>query len=440
MRTPSFPWIKALYLRLTAVLSRLARLVRLQNASLFLGLAALFVVGAVVSPEFFTLDNQRDVLWQVSSIGIIAIGMTLVILTAGIDLSVGSLLSICSVICAMLLMERGWTRASRLAVPAFALVCGGITVGIVGYLVRPRPRSRGRGGASVPWWRRLLRVIPWVLGVVEFVRAFSWASGQLPHGFGVIGVLLLVPPVGLLLGSLSGVIIAKGRLQPFIVTLAMMVSAVGLAKYIAGQGGAVHPIYTGDPTAEAVAPESFELLGSNIPVLGKDLIPVPGIFFAVIALAAWVLLRKMSIGRYIYGVGGNEEATRYSGINTDRVKILVYGLSGMLSAVAAVLYCAQYTQGKADAGFTRELDAIAAVVIGGTSLMGGRGGIGGTVVGVFIFGYLSNILNLAGVSSEFQDMLKGIIIVLAVLLQEGILVRWLRDGYRRVMAIAGSTQ
>ncbi len=398
----------------------------LRSASLYLGLLGLFVVGSVLSGEFLTIDNQRDVLWQVSGIGIIAVGMTLVILTAGIDLSVGSLLSLCSVVCAMLLMERDWTHASRLAVPCFAVLCGGLSAWLAWRFLARRPLV---GGGAVN------RIVPVLAGVAVFVAAMVWGASRVPHGFGVIGVLLLVPPVGLLLGAISGTIIAKGNLQPFIVTLAMMVSAVGLAKYIAGHGGAVHPIYVGDAINEPVAPPSFEMLAANIPLFGKKLIPVPGIFFAASALLAWVLLNHLNIGRYIYAVGGNEEATRYSGINTDRVKTLVYALSGMLSAVAAILYCAQFTQGKADAGFTRELDAIAAVVIGGTSLMGGRGGVGGTVVGVFIFGYLSNILNLRGVSSEFQAILKGLIIVVAVLLQEGILAQWIADGYRRTKGL-----
>jgi simple sugar transport system permease protein len=237
----------------------------------------------------------------------------------------------------------------------------------------------------------------------------------------------------MLLGAINGTLIAKGRLQPFIVTLAMMVSAVGLAKYIAGSGGRIHPIYfAGSGAKTAVAPHSFELLASNIPVMGKDLIPVPGIFFAAITVLAWLLLGRLRVGRHIYAVGGNEETARLSGINTDRVRTLVYAISGLLCAIAAVLYCAQYQQGKADAGLTRELDAIAAVVIGGTSLMGGRGGIGGTVVGVFIFGYLSNILNLASVPTEFQAILKGVIILFAVLLQEGILARWIGDAFRAI--------
>ncbi|MBN1489401.1 MAG: ABC transporter permease [Phycisphaerae bacterium] len=392
----------------------------LRSATLYLGLLALFVAGAALSPQFLTMDNQRDVLWQVSGNGILAIGMTLVILTAGIDLSVGSLLSLCSVVCAMLLMQRKWTHATMVAVPAFAAGCGALAAWLTWRL------WPGQGG------RIVRRAGITGIGLAAIALAAMWAASRVPHGFGVIGVLLLVPPVGLLLGLISGAIIAKGKLQPFIVTLAMMVSAVGLAKYIAGQGGRVHPIYTGDITTEAVAPESFKLLASNITVFGKDLIPVPGLFFAGSALLAALLLSQLRIGRYIYAVGGNEETARLSGINTDRIKMLVYSISGVLCAVAAVLYCAQYEQGKADAGFTRELDAIAAVVIGGTSLMGGRGGVGGTIVGVFIFGYLGNILNLRGVSTEFQSILKGFIIVLAVLLQEGILARWIGDTVRRL--------
>ncbi len=396
-----------------------------RSLSLYVGLLTLFAAGTFLSPQFLTIENQRDVLWQVSSIGIIAIGMTLVILTAGIDLSVGSLLSVCSVICAMLLMERRWTPASALAVPSFAVVAAGLAGWLTHRALAGKP---GDDGGAVH------RLIPPAVAAIVFAAAGTWAALRVSYGFGVVGVLLLVPPVGFVLGSVSGTVIAKGNLQPFIVTLAMMISAVGLAKHVAGQGGAVHPIYYG-PDA---APPAFETLASNIPVLGRELIPVPGIFFAACAVLAWLLLNKLRVGRVIFAIGGNEQAACYSGIPTDRAKILVYALAGMLSALAAVLYCAQFTQGKADAGFTRELDAIAAVVIGGTSLMGGRGSIGGTVVGVFIFGYLRNILNLRGVPSEFQDILKGLIIIVAVLLQEGILLKWIGGGYRRFADILGT--
>ncbi len=409
--------------------TRLRRFIR--SASLYLGLAALFIVGTLTSPQFLTIDNQRDVFWQVSSNGILAVGMTLVILTAGIDLSVGSLLSICTVVSAMLLMERTWTDATSLAIPSTAMVAGMLSVMLAGRLIRGKTRP-GQVSAGKRW-------APWLVGIAVAGAVWWVASARVGAGFGTLGVLLLVPPIGIVLGMVNGMLISKGKLQPFIVTLAMMVSAVGLAKYIAGSGGRIHPIYFADPAAKVVgAPQAFELLASNLPVAGKDLIPVPGIFFAAVAVLAWFVLGKLQVGRHIYAVGGNEDTARLSGINTDRVKTFVYAISGFLCAIAAVLYCAQYQQGKADAGFTRELDAIAAVVIGGTSLMGGRGGIGGTVVGVFIFGYLGNILNLKEVGSEFQAILKGVIIIVAVLLQEGILARWIGDTFRW-MKSAGTT-
>ncbi len=400
----------------------------LRSASLYLGLVALFLYGTFANEQFLTIDNQRDVLWQVSNNGIIAVGMTLVILTGGIDLSVGSLLSVGSVVCAMLLMERGWNAAAVAAVPAAALMAG-VVVGMLAQTLR-----HSQSGNPASHWKSTI----WAraVGLIVAILALLVASRQLPSGFGVLGVLLLVPAFGLLLGTVNGVIIAKGNLQPFIVTLAMMVSAVGLARFIAGGGGRIHAIYVDPASPQTTATPVFFNLASNLTILGREIIPVPGLFFAATALLAWILLTSTRVGRYIYAVGGNEEAGRYSGLNTDRVKILVYGLSGLVSALAAVLYCAQYQQGKADAGLTRELDAIAAVVIGGTSLMGGRGGIGGTIVGVFIFGYLKNILNLKGVPTEFQQILQGIIIILAVLLQEGVFVRWLRRAYRTVRAPA----
>lgn len=391
----------------------------LRSASLYLGLLALFAVSSALNDTFLTWKNQSNVLWQVSNNGIIAIGMTLVILTGGIDLSVGSLLSVGSVVCAMLLMQRSWTDAAVFAVPAFAITC-----------------AAAAGLLAAKYTRRLMGKLAGLAGfavaVLAFALAYLWAASQVPHGFGVVSVFFLVLPVCLLLGTINGVIIAKGNLQPFIVTLAMMVSAIGLARYIAGAGGRIHAIYFGDAGDLPTAPASFARLAENIPIFGNDLIPIPGLFFVATALAAWLLLNKTRLGRYVYAVGGNEDAARYSGLQTDRIKIFVYAASGLLCGLAAVLYCAAYQQGKADAGSGRELDAIAAVVIGGTSLMGGRGTIGGTVVGVLIFGYLNNILNLQGVATEFQAILKGVIIVLAVLLQEGILARWVSDGYRRI--------
>lgn len=155
------------------------------------------------------------------------------------------------------------------------------------------------------------------------------------------------------------------------------------------------------------------------------LIPVPGLIFAGIILLFWVILKYTKFGRYIYAIGGNEEAARLAGVPVWRVKISVYAISGYLAALAGILYVAQYRQGKPDAGMGLELDAIAAVVIGGTSLMGGRGSMIGTLVGVLIFGFLSNILQLNNIDSNTQLVLKGIIIIVAVLLQERRSSGWL---------------
>ncbi len=396
----------------------------LRYATLLGGLAALFVVGTLAHPQFLTIDNQRDVLGQVSINGILAVGMTLVILSGGIDLSVSSLLSLCSVVCAMLLMERG-EGGGR----AVGMVWGAI--GVFGLLaswaVYRRLRAQGKrtwGGVG-----RLLGIGATAL-LMDVVGCA--ARGGLPTW----GVLLVVPVVGGALGLVNGTLVARTRLQPFIVTLAMMVSAVGLAKYIAGNGGQIHAIYRGD-AEQAGAPASFEQLGATILTVGQEtrrsgkgrvlkLVPVPGLF----RLGAWLwaafVLHKLALGRYVFAVGGNEEASRLAGVPVAGVKTFVYTVSGVLAGLAAVLYCAQYTQGKADAGQGKELDAIAAVVIGGTSLMGGRGSILGTLVGVMIFGYLTNILQLKAVSSEIQDILKGVIIVGAALAQSGDLVGLLK--------------
>ena len=225
----------------------------------------------------------------------------------------------------------------------------------------------------------------------------------------MIGVLLVTPCVGLMVGAINGIVIVGGRLQPFIVTLAMMVTALGVARLTAGQNNAVLPVYTG---SNAVA--EFDMLRSLV----FGVIPVPGLFFLAAVLIYGAVLRFTTFGRYVYAIGGNEEAARLSGIDVARTKIAIYAFSGMLAGVAAVLFVAQYRQGKPDAGSGLELDAIAAVVIGGTSLMGGRGRMAGTLVGVLIFGLLSNLLQLHNINSNLQLVLKGLIIVGAVLIQE----------------------
>ncbi len=364
----------------------------------FLALALLVVAGALLSPRdrdggnvFLSLGNQADVLRQVSSNGILAVGMTLVVLTGGIDLAVGTTMALGSTVTARLLMERGNTSASfAAAIALFVWIQLLATI----LLKRLLPRSR-------PY-------VPIALVTVASILVLN----PLLHGeAGLPLILLSVPALGALCGFASGALVARGGLQPFIATLAMMITVLGAGRLLAGTDQMVHPIYFGP----GQAPEAFGLLRERV----FDLVPVPGlVFLAVVALAA-LLLNRTTLGRHILAVGGNEEAARLSGVPVVRTKLFVYSVSGLLAGLTGVLYAAQYTQGKPDAGTGWELDAIAAVVIGGTSLRGGVGSIGGTLIGVLLFGYLANILQLQNVDSSRQLVVKGLLIVGAVLLQEG---------------------
>jgi simple sugar transport system permease protein len=391
----------------------------LLKTKLFWGLAVLYGAGIVLSPVnrkgvniFLEPGNQADVLRQVSNNGIIAVGMTLVILTGGIDLSVGSMMALGCMLCAMLLTLTGWTAASVTSIPILAIVA----VFLCSYLV-PLVATNLRRGTAKPveqagWSTRLSGLI---LGVAVAALLVWWTTGQLQTKFGVLGVLVTVPAVGLAIGGLTGLIISKGRLQPFIVTLAMMVAILGVARLLGGETAAVYPVYTGSN-----ATEQFDILRALV----LQVIPVPGIFFLVVVLTFGFILRYTAFGRYIYAIGGNEQAARLAGIRVDQIKTAVYAIAGMLASSAGVLYTAQYRQGKPDAGTGAELDAIAAVVIGGTNLMGGKGSMTGTFVGVLIFGFLTNILLLKNINSNIQFVLKGAIILAAVLLQEGQIGLW----------------
>jgi simple sugar transport system permease protein len=384
------------------------------QTKLFWGLAVLYLVGIVSSPInhkgvniFLGPGNQSDVLRQVSNNGIIAVGMTLVILTGGIDLSVGSMMALGSVVCAMLLTQQGWTNASFLAIPVLAMV----SFFLCAYLVPLIAANASRGSAKPV--ERASAPVRWfgiVLGTILAILAVWWTVSQLGTKFGVLGVLVAVPAVGLAFGAFNGLLITKGKMQPFIVTLAMMVAILGIARLLGGSNMAVHPVYTGTN-----ATEDFDVLRALL----FQVIPVPGIFFLIAVLVFGFVLKVSTFGRYIYAIGGNEQAARLAGIHVDQLKIAVYAISGMLACTAGVLYTAQYRQGKPDAGAGAELDAIAAVVIGGTNLMGGRGSMIGTLVGVLIFGFLGNILQLRNIDSNTQLVLKGGIILAAVLLQEG---------------------
>ena len=299
----------------------------IENKSL---VALLVLIGVVsfLSPNFFTADNLLNILRQTSVNAIMAVGMTLVILTAGIDLSVGSVLALCGALAAtMVAME-------------------------------------------LPIWL----VVPLTLGA------------------------------GALLGGVSGLIIAKGKVQAFIATLVTMTALRGVTMvYTEGR-----PISTGFSDGA----DHFAWLGTGY-LFG---LPVPIWLMAIVFLLAWYLLNHTRLGRYIYALGGNESATRLSGINVAWVKLAVYGLCGMLSALAGLIVTSRLSSAQPTAGMGYELDAIAAVVLGGTSLMGGKGRIMGTLIGALIIGFLNNALNLLDVSSYYQMIAKASVILLAVMI------------------------
>ena len=399
------------------------------RTKLYWGLALICVIGALLSPHtssganiFLSYQNLTDVLRQVSITGLVATGMTIVILLGGIDLSVGSVMGCSSVICAMLLTTPGWTPAAIMGVPA-ATISIALGVGLLARFVfhglergRDVEAGRRREIALGPW--RGLR-IPALLGLAAGIAVAAYAGSQVPTKFGVLAVLLVTPCFALALGAINGALIVKGNLQPFIATLAMMVSALGIGRLTGGQDFAVIPVYTGTNATEA-----FEALRSMV----WGLLPMPSLFFLVAIIFFGAVLRFTTYGRYVYAIGGNVEAAKLSGVKVKQVQFAAYVISGMLAGLAGVLFVAQYRQGKPDAGSGLELDAIAAVVIGGTSLMGGRGGLAGTFVGVLIFGLLSDILQLQNINSNVQLLMKGLIIVGTVLVQEQnlgqLLTRW----------------
>jgi len=292
----------------------------------FLGLFLIITIITILNPDFLSVNNLLNVLRQVSINAIIAFGMTFVILTGGIDLSVGSILAL----------------------------TGAVTAGMM-------------AGGTDP-----------VLAML----------------FGLI--------LGALLGAVNGVLIAKGNVAPFIATLATMTIYRGLTL-----------VYTeGRPISGLGDSLSFQLLGKGY-FFG---IPIPVVTMLISFGILYFILKKTTFGRRVYAVGGNEEASKLSGIKTGRIKIYVYALTGFLSALAALILTSRLNSAQPTAGQMFELDAIAAVVLGGTSLTGGRGWIVGTLIGALIIGVLNNGLNLIGVSSFFQQVVKGLVILFAVLI------------------------
>jgi len=276
----------------------------------------------LTTDTFLSVANLTNVARQVSINGILAVGVTFVLLTAGVDLSLGSVVALSGVACA-----------------TFA-----------------HP-----GDHSV--------IVPIAVGLLT----------------------------GAACGLVNGVLVTRGGVAPFIVTLGMMTVARGLALIVSG----------GRPVANM----SNELTALAGDFLG---IPIPVLCFAGVALAAWFFLRNFRLGRHIYAVGGNEHAARAAGVPVQRVKLFAYGLCGLLTGLAGVVLAARITTGQPNAGQAYELDAIAAVVIGGTSLAGGVGTITGTLLGVLLIGVINNGLDLLGVSSYYQAVIKGVIIVGAV--------------------------
>lgn len=223
------------------------------------------------------------------------------------------------------------------------------------------------------------------------------ASGMDPFLAMVVGLL-----AGLAMGIVNGIIIAKGKVAPFIATLATMTIFRGLTLvYMDGR-----PITgLGDHLM-------FQMFGRGY-FLG---IPVPAVTMMIAFAVLYFILKKTTFGRHTFAIGGNEEAATLSGINVTRIKVMIYGLSGILAALAGIVLTSRLDSAQPTAGTSYELDAIAAVVLGGTSLSGGRGWIVGTFIGVLIIGVLNNGLNLLGVSSFFQQVVKGLVILLAVLI------------------------
>jgi len=297
-----------------------------KNKSL-IGLVMLVAGISLASPNFLDVGNLLNVLRQTSINAVIAMGMTFVILTAGIDLSVGSVLALCG----------------------------------------------------------------------------AFAANLIAGGHGLVTTIPIVLLAGIVLGSLSGVTIAYGAVQPFIATLVSMTILRGVVL-----------VYTGGrpvDASSAVASDAFGDLGGGY-WFG---IPIPVIVAAIAFAACWIVLTQTRFGRYVYAIGGNASVARLSGVNVTLITISVYAVSGLLAAVAGIILTARLESAQPTAGVGYELDAIAAVVVGGTSLAGGIGSMSGTLLGALIIGVLNNALNLMDVSSYYQAIAKGSVILLAVL-------------------------
>jgi len=302
-----------------------------RNLGLVLALIVIVIVGAVTASDtFLTVNTLLTILRQASIIGVISIGMTLVIISGGIDLSVGSVMGLASVV------------------------------------------------ATIAVIQDLADDLHWVVMVVVALA------------------------VGLAAGLINGIVIAYGKVVAFMATLAMLVAARGLAEILANK------------RTLQVRDRGF-IQFMNLDILGVDMLIW---IFAIVAALGWILLNRTTFGRRTVAIGGNREAARLAGINVKRHIMWLYAISGLCAGIAGVMILGRTTAGTSTHGQLYELDAIAAVVVGGTLLIGGRGTITGTVFGVLIFATLSNVFVQNNLTSSVQAVAKGIIIVVAVLLQQ----------------------
>jgi len=306
-----------------------------------IGLVLVVAGGIAASPVrhghllFLAPDNVANIVRAISETGIIALGMTFVIITAGIDLSVGAMLGLSSVLTATLLTTPGW---------------------------------------------------------------------------GILTTLLAVLAAGVAFGAAQGAISTRFRLEPFIVTLAGLQVARGLALVVS-HNKYINISYGSGPD---LAPPAFAVLGDR---LFGNTVPVATLVFLALAVVATLVLNLTRFGRYVFAVGGNERAARLSGVPVARVKVLVYAVTGLCAAAAGIVHAGQFSFGSPNDGLGYELTAIAAVVIGGTSLFGGSGSMTGTIAGSIMLGALANILQLNNVNAALQLLATGAIIVLAAVLQ-----------------------
>jgi ribose transport system permease protein len=323
-------------------LHRILRALSSPGGRALIALVLVFCLGLVFNADgaFFKIATHRDTLRQASVPGMLTCGMTLVIITGGIDLAVGSILALVAVMFSYMSIHWGWS----------------------------------------PW----------------------------------LGVPLALL-IGAACGGISGSLVSWAKIQPFIATLAVMTFARGLAKTVSGNKKIASAVLNPDGTFRYIeVPDIFVAIDSRI--LGGNLSVVTVVLLACF-LVTLVALAKHRWGRELYAVGGNEEAARLSGVPVQRAKFLAYVASGMLAAVAGMCQAAQEQQGDSEAGTGYELTAIAMVVIGGTSLAGGRGGIQLSLLGILTIGYLQKVLSINAVPEASRLMLTGLIIVLAVLTQ-----------------------